>query len=120
MYLLWRYWPPFLHFTYPVLSAEHRSRYEALRHQIGILQRGQCPNPRLRTCDRRVLAFSSQIWREMEIAASRDYSTPSTVRGLASREGLADGNWDLEKPCRAESPGRPAVLKETRDLIRNS
>jgi transposase InsO family protein len=83
----------------------------ALRHQIGILQR-QCPKPRLRIWDRRFWLFLSRYWSKWESALA--ILKPSTIVGW-HRQGF---RWYWTWKTRHGKAGRPAVSKETRDLIR--
>src|SRR5215813_4864715 len=83
----------------------------ALRHQIVVLQR-RTPKPKLRPADRRFWVGLSQFWSRWRSALS--IVKPATVIDW-HRRGF---RWYWTWKVRHGQPGRPAVPKETRDLIR--
>jgi transposase InsO family protein len=103
-------------FLYALLSP-FRSRIAlqteilALRHQLAVYQR-TCARPHLKPADRILWAWVSRIW-----AGWRDTLVivqPKTV--IAWRRRKFREHWI--KLTRSGKPGRPAVAKEVRDLIR--
>jgi len=83
----------------------------ALRHQLAVLRRGS-KRPQLRQTDRLLWAWLSCVWsgwREAVVIVK-----PETV--IAWRRRKFREYWT--KLSRSGKPGRPAIPKETRDLIR--
>ena len=83
----------------------------ALRHQLGIYQR-TCRRPRIRPLDRLFWSWLSRRWagwREALVIVR-----PETV--IAWRRRRFRDYW--RKLSRAGKPGRPAVAREIRDIIR--
>ena len=83
----------------------------ALRHQLGIYRR-TCRRPRIRPRDRILWGWLSRVWpgwREAIVIVR-----PETV--IAWRRKKFREYWT--KLSRSGKPGRPAVPKEIRDLIR--
>jgi putative transposase len=83
----------------------------ALRHQLAVLRRGS-KRPQLRQTDRLFWAWLSRIWsgwREAIVIVK-----PETV--IAWRRRKFREYWT--KLSRSGKPGRPAIPKEVRDLIR--
>ncbi len=99
------------------LAAALRSRADlqlenlALRHQLAVLRRGS-KRPRLRQTDRFLWGCLSRVWsgwREAIVIVK-----PETV--IAWRRRKFREYWT--KLSRSGKPGRPAIPKEIRDLIR--
>jgi len=83
----------------------------ALRHQLAVLRRS-CRRPRLRSRDRAFWAWLSRVWppwREVLVIVQ-----PETV--IAWRRRRFREYW--VRLSRSGKPGRPAVPREIRDLIR--
>ena len=83
----------------------------ALRHQLAVYQRASA-RPRLRPADRILWAWLSRIWsgwREALVIVK-----PETV--LAWRRRKLREYW--RKLSGSGKPGRPAIPREIRDLIR--
>jgi len=83
----------------------------ALRHQLAVLKRTS-PRPRLRPSDRILWSWLSRVW-----AGWRDALVivrPETV--IAWRRRRFREYWT--RLCRSGTPGRPAISREVRDLIR--
>jgi len=83
----------------------------ALRHQLAVLRRGS-KRPQLRQADRLLWAWLSRAWsgwREAIVIVK-----PETV--IARRRRKFREYWT--KLSRSGKPGRPAIPKEVRDLIR--
>jgi len=83
----------------------------ALRHQLAVLRRGS-KRPQLRQADRLLWAWLSRAWsgwREAIVIVK-----PETV--IAWRRRKFREYWT--KLSRSGKPGRPAIPKEVRDLIR--
>ncbi|MCK4303718.1 MAG: integrase core domain-containing protein [Candidatus Eisenbacteria sp.] len=83
----------------------------ALRHQLGVLKR-TCPRPRIRARDRILWSLLSRIWSSWR--ESLVIVQPATV--IAWRRRRFREYWT--RLSRAGKPGRPAVPREVRDLIR--
>jgi hypothetical protein len=100
------------------LAASFRSRRAALRleilalrHQIGVLQRS-VKRPKLTIADRLLWAWLCSAWQDWR--AGVVVMKASTVLGW-QREGFRlFWTWKI----RRGEPGRPAVPKEVRELIR--
>jgi putative transposase len=83
----------------------------ALRHQLAVYQR-TCARPRLKSTDRILWVWLSRAWpnwREALVIVQ-----PATV--VAWRRRRFREHWT--KLVRSGKPGRPAVSREVRDLIR--
>jgi len=99
------------------LAAALRSRADlqlenlALRQQLGVLRRGS-KRPQLRQTDRLLWAWLSRVWSGWRDAVV--IVKPETV--IAWRRRKFREYWT--KLSRSGKPGRPAVPKEIRDLIR--
>jgi hypothetical protein len=84
----------------------------ALRQQIGVLQRSAKKRPKLRAADRLLWVWLSRVWTGWRSAL--EIVKPDTVVAW-HRKGLRMfWTWKI----RRGRPGRPAVLREVRDLIR--
>ena len=85
----------------------------ALRHQLTVMQRTQKPQRlRLNRADRCFWVWLSRVWAGWR--SSLIFVKPETVIGW-HRQGF---RWYWAWKIRHGRPGRPQVLKETRDLIR--
>ena len=99
------------------LAATLRSRADlqlenlALRHQLAVLRRGS-KRPQLRQADRIFWSWLSRIWSGWRDAVV--IVKPETV--IAWRRRKFREYWT--RLSRSGKPGRPAIPKETRDLIR--
>jgi putative transposase len=83
----------------------------ALRHQLGVYQRTSA-RPRLRPADRMLWAWLSRAWSGWQDALV--FVKPETV--IAWRRRKFREYWT--RLTRSGKPGRPAVSREVRDLIR--
>ena len=84
----------------------------ALRHQIGVLQRSLKKRPKLISMDRLLWASLSRIWRDWRSALV--IVKPETVVAWHRMGFRLFWTWKV----RRGQPGRPAIARETRDLIR--
>ena len=84
----------------------------ALRHQIGVLQRSLKKRPKLISMDRLLWASLSRIWRDWRSALV--IVKPETVVAWHRLGFRLFWTWKV----RRGQPGRPAIARETRDLIR--
>ena len=84
----------------------------ALRHQIGVLQRSLKKRPKLISMDRLLWASLSRIWRDWRSALV--IVKPETVVAWHRKGFRLFWTWKV----RRGQPGRPAIARETRDLIR--
>jgi putative transposase len=84
----------------------------ALRHQIGVLQRGSRTRPRLRPADRLLWAWLSRLWVDWRHALM--IVKPETVITW-HRKGF---RLFWTRKGRLGRAGRPTVSREIRDLIR--
>ena len=84
----------------------------ALRHQIGVLQRSTRKRPKLTLMDRLLWAWLSQVWRDWRSALA--IVQPKTVIAWHRRGFGLFWAWKI----RRGQPGRPALPREVRDLIR--
>jgi len=82
-----------------------------LRHQIGVLQRS-VKRPKLSPADRYFWAWLSWVWNGWESRVS--VIKPATVIGWQRKGFGLFWSWKI----RRGKPGRPAVPKEVRELIR--
>jgi putative transposase len=95
-----------------------RSRLElqlenlALRHQIGVLQRSVKRRPKLKSTDRLLWVYLSRIWGNWR--STLVIVKPETVVAWHRKSFRLFWTWKV----RRGQPGRPAVARETRDLIR--
>ena len=84
----------------------------SLRQQIGVLQRSVRKRPKLTPADRLFWASSSRLWRDWR--STLVLVKPETVIGWQRQGFRLFWTWKV----RHGQPGRPAVARETRDLIR--
>jgi len=84
----------------------------ALRHQIGVLQRGSRTRPRLRPADRLLWAWLSRVWVDWRHALM--IVKPETVLTW-HRKGF---RLFWSRQGRRGQAGRPGLSREVRDLIR--
>ena len=84
----------------------------ALRHQIGVLQRSAKKRPRLTATDRLLWVSLSRIWRHWR--STLVLVKPETVVAWHRKGFRLFWTWKV----RHGQPGRPAITRETRDLIR--
>jgi transposase InsO family protein len=84
----------------------------ALRHQIGVLQRSARKRPKLILLDRLLWAGLSRVWRDWCSALA--IVQPETVIAWHRRGFGLFWAWKI----RRGQPGRPALPREGRDLIR--
>jgi putative transposase len=84
----------------------------ALRHQICVLQRGAKKRPRLTSVDRFLWVILSRVWGDWRSALAM--VKPETVIGWHRKGFRLFWTWKV----RRGKPGRPAVSREVRDLIR--
>jgi transposase InsO family protein len=98
-------------------SAAFRSRAAlqlgnlALRHQLGVLQRS-VKRPRLTATDRLLWAWLSRVWVDWRSALV--IVKPATVIAWHQRGFRLFWTWKV----RRGKPGRPAIPKDVRELIR--
>jgi len=83
----------------------------ALRHQIGILQRS-VKRPKLTPADRFLWAWLCTVWQDWKSGAF--IIKPATVIGWQRKGFRLFWTWKI----RHGQPGRPAVPKDVRELIR--
>jgi hypothetical protein len=83
----------------------------ALRHQLGVLQRS-ARRPRLTAADRLLWAWLREIWIDWRSALV--IVKPQTVLAWRRKGSGLFWTWKI----RRGKPGRPAVPKEVRELIR--
>jgi hypothetical protein len=83
----------------------------ALRHQIGVLQRS-VKRPKLSAADRFLWAWLASLWNGWESRVC--IIKPATVIGWHRKGFGLFWSWRI----RRGKPGRPAVSKEVRELIR--
>ena len=84
----------------------------ALRHQIGVLQRSAKKRPRLNAADRLLWVWLSRVWTDWR--SSLVIVKPETVVAWHRKAFRMFWTWKI----RRGKPGRPAVPREVRDLIR--
>ena len=84
----------------------------ALRHQIGLLQRSLKKRPKITAIDRLLWASLSRIWRDWRSALV--IVKPETVVAWHRMGFRLFWAWKV----RRGQPGRPAIAREIRDLIR--
>jgi len=84
----------------------------ALRHQIGVLQRSVGKRLKLRSGDRLFWVYLSRIWRDWRSTLA--IVKPETVVAWHRRAFRLFWTWKV----RRGQPGRPAIAREVRDLIR--
>jgi putative transposase len=98
-------------------SASFRSRAAlqleilALRHQLGVLQRS-VKRPKLTPADRLLWAWLCEVWKDWR--SSVFFVQPATVLGWHRKGFRLFWTWKV----RCGKPGRPAVPREIRELIR--
>ncbi len=84
----------------------------ALRHQIGVLQRSAKKRPRLQAADRLLWVWLSRVWTDWR--SSLVIVKPETVIAWHRKAFCLFWTWKI----RRGKPGRPAVPRDVRDLIR--
>ena len=84
----------------------------ALRHQIGVLQRSAAKRPKLTPVDRLLWICLSRLWRDWRTALA--IVKPETVIAWHRAGFRLFWTWKV----RHGQPGRPAISREVRDLIR--
>src|SRR5207247_3506070 len=84
----------------------------ALRHQIGVLRRAAKRRPKLTVADRLFWAWLSGAWADWRSALV--IVKPETVIAWHRKGFRLFWTWKV----RRGDPGRPAVAKNVRDLIR--
>src|SRR5215472_17151085 len=84
----------------------------ALRHQIGVLQRCAPNRPKLILLDRLLWAWLSRVWSDWRSALA--IVQPETVLAWHRRGFGLLWAWKI----RRGHPGRPALPRDVRDLIR--
>jgi hypothetical protein len=84
----------------------------ALRHQIDVLQRSAKERPRLTSTDRLLWVSLSRIWRHWR--STLVLVKPETVVAWHRKGFRLFWTWKV----RHGQPGRPAITREIRDLIR--
>ena len=84
----------------------------ALRHQMGVLQRSAKKRPRLTATDRLLWVSLSRIWRRWR--STLVLVQPETVVAWHRKGFRLFRTWKV----RHGQPGRPAITREIRDLIR--
>src|SRR5215472_16243140 len=84
----------------------------ALRHQIAVLQRSAKKRPRLTATDRLLWVSLSRIWRRWH--STLVLVKPETVVAWHRKGFRLFWTWKV----RHGRPGRPAITREIRDLIR--
>jgi putative transposase len=110
--------PPVIAAFLAFMPALFRSRtslhleHLALRHQLAVYQRS-VGRPRLRTTDRLFWAWLSRLWSEWQSALA--FVQPRTV--IAWQRQRFRDHW--RRLSQRGQPGRPAIPKEARQLIRD-
>src|ERR1700682_226117 len=84
----------------------------ALRHQIGVLQRSAGKRPKLTSGDRLLWICLSRLWRDWRSALA--IVKPETVIAWHRAGFRLLWTWKGRRGL----PGRPAISREVRDLIR--
>ncbi len=84
----------------------------ALRHQIGVLLRSARKRPKLAPLDRLLWVWLSRIWRDWHSTLA--IVKPETVLAWHRQGFRRFWTWKV----RHGQPGRPALAREVRDLIR--
>ena len=84
----------------------------ALRHQIGVLRRSASKRPRLNQSDRFLWVWLAGVWTDWR--SSLVIVKPETVLAWHRKAFRIFWTWKIRKG----NIGRPAVPRETRDLIR--
>ncbi|MGH9627693.1 MAG: integrase core domain-containing protein [Bryobacteraceae bacterium] len=84
----------------------------ALRHQIGVLKRSVKKRPRLYAADRLLWVWLSRVWTDWR--SGLVIVKPETVVAWHRKAFRIFWTWKI----RRGKPGRPAVPREVRDLIR--
>src|SRR3982751_4340223 len=116
--LLLRFWiAPLFSALFASFSASFRSRAAlqlenlALRHQVGVLQRS-VKRPQLAPADRFFWAWLCGAWKDWQSCVF--FVQPSTVIGWHRKGFRLFWTWKV----RCGKPGRPAVPRAIRGLIR--
>jgi putative transposase len=103
---------------FTTLSSIFRSRAAlqlenlALRHQIGVLQRSARKRLKLNPGDRLLWVWLSRLWRDWRSALA--IVKPETVLAWHRAGFRLFSTWKVQHG----KPGRPAISREVRDLIR--
>src|SRR6266568_4549831 len=84
----------------------------ALRHQIGVLHRSAGKRPKLTSGDRLLWICLSRLWRDWRSALA--IVKPETVVAWHRAAFRLFWTWKVQHG----KPGRPAISREVRDLIR--
>ena len=84
----------------------------ALRHQVNVLKRSVKHRPKLRPADRLLWLILSRVWSDWRSALA--IVQPETVIAWHRKGFGLFWTWKV----RRGQPGRPAVCREVRDLIR--
>ena len=84
----------------------------ALRHQLNVLKRSVKHRPRLTSADRLLWVVLSRLWADWRSALT--IVQPETVIAWHRKAFRLFWSWKV----RNSQPGRPAVSREVRDLIR--
>jgi hypothetical protein len=92
-------------------SAALRLENLALRHQLAVYKQ-RVPRPRLRPSDRVFWAWLSRLWSGWQAALA--FVQPRTV--IAWQRKRFRDHW--RRLSQQGTPGRPAITKEVRELIR--
>jgi putative transposase len=121
LYFLSQFSPPMLISPTTLLTALcslFRSRVAlelenlALRHQIGVLLRSARKRPRLTSVDRLLWVWLSRIWGDWRSALA--IVRPETVVAWHRAGFRLFWTWKVQRG----QPGRPAIARDVRDLIR--
>src|ERR1700693_3251048 len=103
---------------FTTLSSIFRSRAAlqlenlALRHQIGVLQRSARKRLKLNPGDRLLWVWLSRLWRDWRSALA--IVKPETALAWPRARCRLFWTWKVQHG----NPGRPAISREVRDLIR--
>jgi hypothetical protein len=106
-----------LHLLAAIASAAFRSRATlhlenlALRHQLGVLRRS-VKRPKLSPADRLLWAWLCEVWNDWR--SSLVIVKPETVVSWRRKSYRLFWTWKV----RHGQPGRPAIPKDVRELIR--
>ena len=94
------------------LASHYETENLAFRHQVNVLKRSVKHRPKLTPADRLLRLILSRVWSDWRSALA--IVQPETVIAW-HRKGLClFWTWKV----RRGQPGRPAVCREVRDLIR--
>ena len=109
--------PPVLHallaFVMTLFRSRHAMQLEilALRHQVAVYKQ-HIHRPRLRPSDRLFWVWLSRLWSQWQEALA--FVQPRTV--IAWQQRRFRDHW--RRLSQRGTPGRPAIAKDVRDLIR--